>query len=261
MLRRKIYNDLVEWKNKLRNKALMVLGARQVGKTYIIKKFAKVLSIQREILNNYKNDIIKYALNGDAAKIKTCFLSIPNQLARENKKFKYNLVDKRGTSDKYFGSLEWLYDAGITNFCYNLKCPKSPLDGNKNLDCFKVYMRDTGLLVAMLEDGSQLEILRGNLGIYKGTIYENVVADILHKNGKKLYYFEYNSTLEIDFFIRYNEIITAVEVKSADNTKSKSLNSIMMNWGVKQGLKLSSKNIGIKDNNVTSLPLYMAMSL
>lgn len=136
-----------------------------------------------------------------------------------------------------------------------------PLEGNAKDDIFKVYMKDTGLLMAMLEDGSQIEIIDGNLGIYKGTIFENIIADIFGKLGKKLYYFEYNSTLEIDFFIRYENKATAVEVKSADNTKSKALNSIMNNWGVSQAIKLSVKNIGISENGIVTLPLYLAMFL
>ena len=99
-------------------------------------------------------------------------------------------------------------------------------------------MKDIGLLMAMLEEGSQIDILDGNLGIYKGAIYENVIADIFSKKGKKLYYFEYNSTLEMDFIIRYNREATAIEVKSADNTKSKSMNSIIENWNVKHGIWL-----------------------
>lgn len=224
--------------------------------------YAEVLHIQKEIMNNYSMDIVKYASALDSAKIRNCFFSIPVQLAKENKKFQYNLIEKKGTSEKYFGALEWLKDAGIVSFCYNLKSPSAPLEGNKSLDAFKVYMNDTGLLVSMLDDGTQAEILNGNLGIYKGAIYENVIADILHKSGKNLYYFDYNSTLEIDFFIRFNGHITAVEVKSADNTKSKSLNSVINNWGVEQGIKLSSKNLGINStNNVLSLPIYMAMLL
>ena len=112
----------------------------------------------------------------------------------------------------------------------------------------------------MLEDGAAKDILNGNLGIYKGAIYENIIADIFTKSGKKLYYFEYNSQLEIDFFIRYLDKVTAVEVKSAENTRAKSLRSVMQNWGVKQGIKLSTKNIGNKDG-VINYPLYMAMFL
>jgi len=123
-------------------------------------------------------------------------------------------------------------------------------------------MKDTGLLMAMLEEGSQLEIINGNLGIYKGAIYENIIADIFNKLGKKLYYFEYNSTLEIDFFIRYNNKVTAIEVKSADNTKSKSLNSVIENWNVGQGIRLSSKNICSSSNDkIIYIPLYMSIFL
>ena len=223
--------------------------------------FNVALNIQKEILDGYRDDIIKYAPEDEKVKIRACFDSIPVQLAKDNKKFKYNLVQKKADKNKLFNSLEWLYDAGIINFCYNLRNPEAPFEGNKIIDSFKVYMKDTGLLMAMMDEGSQLEIMNGNLGIYKGAIYENIIADVFNKFGKKLYYFEKNSTLEIDFFIRYNNEVTAVEVKSADNTKSKSLNSIMNNYGVKQGIKLSTKNIGYDSNGVLSLPLYMSMFL
>ena len=223
--------------------------------------FNVALNIQKEILDGYRDDIIKYAPEDEKVKIRACFDSIPVQLAKDNKKFRYNLVQKMAEKSKLFNSLEWLYDAGIINFCYNLRNPEAPFEGNKIIDSFKVYMKDTGLLMAMMDEGSQLEIMNGNLGIYKGAIYENIIADVFTKSGKKLYYFEKNSTLEVDFFIRYNNEVTAVEVKSADNTKSKSLNSIMNNYGVKQGIKLSTKNIGYDSNGILSLPLYMSMFL
>ena len=134
------------------------------------------------------------------------------------------------------------------------------MEGNAKSDTFKVYMRDTGLLMAMLEDGSQEDVIDGCLGIYNGAIYENIIADILGKSGKKLYYFEQNGKLEIDFFIRANKTATAVEVKSADNTKSKSMDAIFAKYGVKHGIKLSTKNVGGTDV-FDSLPLYMAMFL
>lgn len=223
--------------------------------------FDSAIKVQKRILNDYRDDIVKYASTNDRAKIRACFDSIPAQLAKDNKKFKFSIVERNSKSEKYLDSLEWLYDAGIINFCYNLRNPEAPLEGNKIIDSFKVYMKDTGLLMAMMDEGSQLEIMNGNLGIYKGAIYENIIADVFTKSGKKLYYFEKNSTLEVDFFIRYNNEVTAIEVKSADNTKSKSLNSIMNNYGVKQGIKLSTKNIGYDSNGVLSLPLYMSMFL
>lgn len=223
--------------------------------------FTSVLKLQKNIIMDYQDDIVKYADMEDKAKIRDCFQSIPKHLAKDYKKFRYSLIDKNGNAKKYFGSLEWLFDAGIINFCHNLALPELPLEGNSKQDIFKVYMRDTGLLMAMLEEGSQIEIIDGNLGIYKGAIYENVIADIFTKLGKKLYYFEYNSTLEIDFFIRYKNVATAIEVKSADNTKSKSLNSIMENWNVESAIKLSSKNIGKSASGILTLPIYMAMFL
>jgi len=222
--------------------------------------FARVLRLQRGILNDYTDDIAKYADGAEKTKARACFLSIPKHLAKDYKKFRYSLVDKNGTARKYGGSLMWLYDAGIINFCYNLAAPELPLEGNAKSDMFKVYMRDTGLLMAMLEDGSQEDIIDGNLGIYKGAIYENIIADIFGKAGRKLYYFEKDNRLEVDFIIRHERQATAVEVKSADNTKSKSMQSLVENHGVVRGIKLSAKNVGTT-GQVTSLPLYMAMFL
>ena len=175
--------------------------------------FANVLKIQKAIISDYEDDIAKYADGSEKAKARACFLSIPKHLSKDYKKFRYSLVMPSGSSRKYAGSLMWLYDAGIINFCHNLEIPQLPLEGNSKSDTFKVYMRDTGLLVAMLDEGTQEDIIDGNLGIYKGAIYENIIGDILAKKGKKLYYFEYNSTLEVDFFIRYERVITAIEVK------------------------------------------------
>lgn len=266
---KKFYDDKKQVDTFIHNRMLelfkeyIVLGGmpRVVEEFLETKNFSKAFKIQKRILDDYKEDFVKYAPVDDKSKIRACFDSIPAQLAKDNKKFKFIVLEKNAKSEKYYNALEWLYDAGIINFCYNLNIPEFPLEGNKIRDCFKVYMKDTGLLMAMLEEGSQLEIINGNLGIYKGAIYENIIADIFHKSGKKLYYFEKNSTLEVDFIIRYNSEVTAVEVKSADNTKAKSLNSIMNNYKVKQGIKLSSKNVGYDDKGILSLPLYMSMFL
>ena len=222
--------------------------------------FANVLKIQKDIIADYEDDIAKYAIGSEKAKARACFLSIPKHLSKDYKKFQYSIVERGGTARKFGGSLMWLFDAGVINFCYNLAIPELPLEGNAKSDSFKVYMRDTGLLMAMLDDGSQEDIIDGNLGIYKGAIFENIIADIFGKSGKKLFYFEQNGKLEIDFFIRRNKTAAAIEVKSADNTKSKSMETVIQKYGVKHGIKLSSKNVGGADNFV-SLPLYMAMFL
>ena len=222
--------------------------------------FANVLRIQKAIISDYEDDIAKYAEGAEKAKARACFLSIPKHLSKDYKKFRYSLVMPSGSSRKYAGSLMWLYDAGIINFCHNLEIPQLPLEGNSKSDIFKVYMRDTGLLVAMLDDGTQEDIIDGNLGIYKGAIYENIIGDILAKKGKKLYYFEYNSTLEVDFFIRFEKVITAIEVKSSGNSKSKSLETVMDKYGVTKGIKLAPSNYGKKDK-IDIFPIYMAMFL
>ena len=222
--------------------------------------FGNVLKIQRAIIEDYKDDIAKYADGNDKAKARNCFLSIPKQLSKDYKKFQYSVVEKGGTLRKFGGALMWLYDAGIINFCYNLSAPELPLEGNSKNSEFKVYMKDTGLLVAMLEDGSQASIIKGDLGIYKGAIYENIIADIFTKQHKKLYYFEKPNRLEVDFIIRQEDIAVGVEVKSGGNTKAKSLSSLVGFWGVKKGIKLTIGNLNIVDR-IEILPLYMAMFL
>lgn len=224
--------------------------------------FNRVLEVQRNIVNDYLDDIAKFAEGNEKAKARACFLSIPRQLAKDNKKFQYSVVQSGGTSRKYEGSLMWLYDAGIINFCYNLSLPELPLEGNSIGNQFKVYMNDTGLLMSMLEEGSGKDIIDGNLGIYKGAIFENIVAEIFTKLKKKLYYFEYRNRMEIDFFIKRDGQPVAIEVKSADNTKSKSLNAVLENkdWNVKKAVRLSSKNVGGTEK-IDSYPLYMAMFL
>jgi predicted AAA+ superfamily ATPase len=219
--------------------------------------FGEVLRIQKTIVSDYLDDIAKYAKDAEKAKARACFLSVPRQLAKDYKKFQYSVVEKGGSSRKFAGSLMWLYDAGIVNFCYRLKLPELPFEGNVDTAAFKVYMADTGLLVSMLDEGSAVDIIDGNLGIYKGAIYENIVAEALRKAGRKLYYFEYRSQIEMDFFIRYRRKATAVEVKSADNKKSKSAKALLENYRVEQLVKLSARNLG-EVGPILTLPLYFA---
>ncbi len=240
---------------------IIVGGMPRVVSTFMeTSNFADVLRIQKAIIADYTDDIAKYAEGNDKTKARACFLSIPKHLSKDYKKFRYSLVEPQGSARKYGGSLQWLYDAGIINYCYNLAAIELPFEGNARSDVFKIYMRDTGLLMAMLEDGSQADVMEGNLGIYKGAIYENIIADIFTKAQKKLYYFEHNSQVEMDFFIRHHKLATAIEVKSGENVKSKSMTTMIQRYGVQQGVKLSSKNIG-KSDKIISYPLYMAMFL
>ncbi len=241
----------------------VVGGMPEVVNTFVTtKNMGSVLSLQRDIVNSYQDDMIKYADESDKPLIRECFLSIPKQLSKENKKFQYSLAKKGGTATKFKGSLEWIEDAGIVVRSYNLNLPELPLDGNAIGDVFKVYMQDTGLFVSMLEEGTQFDILSGNLYGYKGAIFENLVADFLTKMGRKLYYFRKDSGLEIDFVIRYKGGAVLLEVKS-NTGNAKSVKTIFAHpekYHVKEAIKLGNYNIGRSDKILT-LPLYMGFLL
>ena len=226
------------------------------------KQMNDVLSAQRDIVRSYEDDMVKYAEKKDKSHIKECFQSIPRQLGKENKKFQYSVVRKGATASKYAGSLQWIEDAGIISRCRNLSITELPLDGNAQEDVFKVYMKDCGLFASMLEDGTQYDILQGNLFGYKGAIFENLIADIFAKMGRKLYYFHKDSGMEVDFVIRYKGECTLVEVKAATgNTKStKTILNHPEKYHVHSAVKLGDYNVG-RSGSVLTLPLYLAFLL
>ena len=241
----------------------VVGGMPDVVQTFVAsRRMDEVLQLQRDIVRSYEDDMVKYADKKDKAVIKECFQSIPKQLSKENKKFQYSVVKKGATASKFAGSLQWIEDAGIIARCYNLFITELPLDGNADQDTFKVYMRDTGLFVSMLEDGTQFDILQGNLLGYKGAIFEGLIADIFSKMGRKLYYFHKDSGLEVDFIIRYKGACTLVEVK-ANTGNVKSTKTVLRHpekYHVTQAIKLGDYNIGLSEQILT-LPLYMAFLL
>ena len=241
----------------------VVGGMPDAVQTFVdTKRMDEVLQIQRDIVRSYADDMVKYAEKKDKARIKECFQSIPRQLSKENKKFQYSVIKKGSTASKYAGSIRWIEDAGIISRCYNLSITELPLDGNAEEDIFKVYMRDCGLFVSMLEDGTQYDILQGKLYGYKGAIFENLIADIFAKMGRKLYYFHKDSGLEVDFVIRYKGECTLVEVKAATgNTKStKTILHHPEKYHVNSAIKLGDYNVG-RSGQILTLPLYMAFLL
>ena len=222
----------------------------------------EVVSVQNAIIEGYKTDMLKYAPQPDKPRIRECFESIPKQLSRENKKFAYAQVRANGRGRDYQGSIQWIEDAGIIRKCYNLEIPELPLDGNAISEQFKVYMADTGLFISMLERETAHDILNGNLFGYKGAIFENLIADIFGKMGRKLYYYRKDSGLEVDFVMRYDGECTLVEVKaSSGNVKStKTILAHPEKYHVSRAIKLGNYNIGTSDQ-ITTLPLYMAFLL
>lgn len=241
----------------------VVGGMPEVVDTFVkTKQMNSVLALQRDIVRSYEDDMVKYADDKDKPLIKECFQSIPKQLSKENKKFQYSVVKKGGTASKFQGSIQWIEDAGIIARCYNLDLPELPLDGNAIDDIFKVYMQDTGLFVSTLEDGTQFDILQGNLYGYKGAIFENLMADIFTKMGRKLYYYHKDSGLEIDFVIRYKSGATLIEVKATTgNTKStKTILAHPEKYNVAGAIKLGDYNVG-RNEKMLTIPVYMGFLL
>ncbi len=241
----------------------VVGGMPEVVQRFVdTKQMNVVLTLQRDIVRSYEDDMVKYADDKDKPLIRECFQSIPKQLSKENKKFQYSVVKKGATAAKFAGSLQWVEDAGIVSRCYNLELPELPLDGNAVQDVFKVYMNDTGLFVSMLEDGTQYDILQGNLYGYKGAIFENLVADIFVKMGRKLYYYHKDSGLEVDFVTRYRGGCYLVEVKAATGN-AKSAKTILAHpekYHVAGAIKLGQYNVG-KTDRILTIPLYMGFLL
>lgn len=249
--------------NQLLLQYTVIGGMPDAVQTFVdTKQMNQVLRIQRDIVRSYEDDMVKYAEKKDKSRIKECFQSIPKQLSKENKKFQYSVIKKGSTASKYIGSLQWIEDAGIISRCYNLSITELPLDGNAEEDMFKVYMQDCGLFVSMLEDGTQYDILQGNLYGYKGAVFENLIADIFTKMGRRLYYFHKDSGLEVDFVIRYKGECTLIEVKAVTGN-AKSIKTILRHpekYHINSAIKLGNYNVG-RVGQILTLPLYMAFLL
>lgn len=226
-------------------------GMPAVVKQFIeTNTFSETLEIQRQIQLDYEEDIRKYAEGLDQAKIASVYRSVPAQLAKENKKFQLSKIDKKARSREYMGCIDWLKDAGVVSVCYCLEYPELPLKGNFDDSKFKLYYPDTGLLIASLDEEAQIDLRANkNLGVYKGALYENFVAEAFLKQGLGLYYYKKeNGTLEEDFFVRTSNELVPVEVK-ANNNRSKSLRQLIDNSNyadIKWGIKLADSNIGIE---------------
>ena len=222
------------------------------------------MDTQKQLIADYKEDIRKYAEGLDQTRIINVFNSIAPQLAKENKKFQLAKIASGARFRDYRGCAEWLVDAGIVNICYCLDFPELPLNGNYDIDKFKLYFSDTGLLVSLLDEeaGDDLRANK-NLGVYKGALYENIVGEAFTKAGYHLYYYRReDSTLEEDFFIRSADSLIPVEVK-ARSGKTKSLRTLIDSDkypDIQYGFKLSHNNIGYSDK-IFTFPYFCAFLL
>ncbi|MBQ5876847.1 MAG: ATP-binding protein [Treponema sp.] len=245
------------------------------GLPYIVDRFIStndmnvVWQEQHDIIEEYKDDFGKHLDENEneeidfslLGRINRVFDSIPAQLAKENKKFVFSTLEKKGRSEKYLPAIQWLCDFGIINLCYNLSNISDPLEGNKIDNIFKIYMQDSGLFISMLDRDCAAKILSGDLGFYKGAIFENIIADSFSKQDKKLYYFHKDSGLEIDFVSKVKDEISLIEVKSTTGN-TKSANTVLKNsqYDVNVCYKLSENNVGVVANRIT-IPYYMAFLL
>lgn len=240
-------------------------GMPAVVREYILKNtFEGSLETQHQLIEDYKEDIRKYAVGLDQTRIMNVFNHIAPQLAKENKKFQISKVASGARFKDYRGCIEWLIDAGIVNVCYCLNFPELPLKGNYVDDKYKLYFADSGLLVSMLDEESQDDLRANkNLGVYKGALYENIVGEALVKSGYDLYYYKReDSILEEDFFVRTAENMIPVEVK-ATNGRSKSLRTLINSErypDIKYGIKFTGGNIGYSDD-IYTFPYFCAFLL
>ncbi|MDR0516868.1 MAG: ATP-binding protein [Fibromonadaceae bacterium] len=239
---------------------IAVGGMPEAVKAFVESEdFAEVHKVQQKILDSYLDDIAKYASASEKPKARNSFLSIPKQLAKENKKFQFSVVEKNGSARKYENSLEWLRDAGLIKFCKNVGLPSFPLNAYSKENWFKIYMMDIGMLTAMYGFEMKLAIIENTIaGYVKGGIYENLIADILCKKNIPLYFYKpENNAQEIEFLLSENTSVIPVEVKSGNNA-TVSLNRFIEEYSPPFAIKLITGNLGIAEKKQT-LPLYMAM--
>lgn len=247
-------------------KEYMIIGGMPAIVNLFIKNnnYSGTLKMQRQILQDYEEDITKYAGGLDQAKILNVYRKIPAFLGKENKKFQISKVEKGARSREYVGTIDWLNNAGIINVCYCLEQPELPLKGNYNPDNYRIYFRDTGLLIGSLDEEAQEDLRNNkNFNTYKGAIYENIVADMLVKQGYSLYFYKNEKgTIEMDFFVRDEKSLIPIEVKATDGS-TVSLNNLIngKNYNdIRYGIKLGYKNIGF-NNKFYTFPYFLTFLL
>ena len=257
----KIPTDVREKFENLLREYLVVGGMPEVVASFAeYKDFTRVQEIQDKILASYADDISQHARGAEKVKVRACYDSIPRQLAKENKKFKYSEVEHKATARKYGDSVQWLRDANMAYLCRNTTVPTLPLKAYEKENEFKLYVADTGLLLAMFGFATKQALLNGNLkGFAKGGIYENFVAQTLAANGYTLHYYKPNDSSELEFLIEKDGEVIPIEVK-AGNTATRSLDAFVKEYEPTVAIKLISGNVGFAGKKL-SIPHFLAMFL
>lgn len=241
---------------------MAVGGMPEAVNTYeATKNFSEVQQAQEKILDSYADDISNHARGEMKTRVREAYQSIPRQLAREYRKFKYSEIDHHATSRKYGSSVQWLNDAGMISLCRNVSEPYIPLTANEKENEFKVYMNDTGLLTALYGLEAKHVLINNTMkGNAKGGLFENIIGEMLVKQGYLLHYYKVrDNTQELEFIIEKDGEVVPIEVK-AGNTATISMNMFLRQYHPSKAYKLIDGNIGVSDGRIT-LPHYMAMFL
>lgn len=262
---RECYKDNLSMPDVLHNKALdlyydylMIGGMPEVVSEYIDSNSTiSAIEYQKNIIESYKNDITKYCKDtGEANKIIATFDSIPIQLAKDNKKFQYKLIQKGGSSTIFGNSINWLVNAGIVNKCTKTKVGV-PLKMYEEIESFKLYLNDVGLLTNLTE--FPLYLIKNRNAVNEtmiGMLTENYVASSLKYNENNLNYYKNEYDTEVDFILQSrNGLIIPLEVKAGTHIKSRSLSNYVKEYNPKYAIRLSMRNFGF-ENNIKSVPLY-----
>ena len=270
-----LYNHMIELKplsNMMYDvmmssfKEYMIVGGMPAIVSRFIqnKNFSGILKMQQQILLDYEEDITKYAGGLDKTKILNCYRKIPVFLGNENKKFQISKIADGARNREYVGVIEWLANAGIVNVSYAMEQACLPLKGNYNPDNYRLYFADTGLLIGSLDEEVQEDLRNNeNMNTYKGALYENIVSDMLVKEGYNLYFYKDDSKkIEMDFMVRDKNSLIPIEVK-ANNNATISLNNLInhkLYTDIKYGIKLCNKNIGFNGKFYT-FPYFLTFLL
>jgi len=249
--------------SKFYRQHLVVGGMPNVVQTFIDNAdFGNVLNVQRSILTTYRADITNYA-GKDQVLVKRIFDAIPSQLGKQDKRFILASLEKGASMRKYEDPTQWLIDAGIAYYSFNVSDFALPFTATENRRLFKLYMVDTGLLSSLMLKGIQFDVLNGNIGVNEGALTENYIACSLSSKGIPLHYYDKKSRQELDFIIEENNQITIIEVKSgSDYKRHASLDAaIKANpEKIERSIVFSPYNIE-SQNDVLYLPLYMSQFL
>lgn len=231
---------------------------RQFAET---KDYILVRHTQDSILASYLNDMSKYNNLNEIKKTRLVYDNITVQLSKKNTRFQYKLVKKGGRTSEFENAIEWLCLTGIASKVYKVEQIKKPLENYRDIDAFKIYVSDLGLLSAKKDlTPDDIIYMAPELNDFKGGMAENYVNVQLSINGYNTYYWESDREAEIDFIIKRDGKLIPIEVKSADNTKAKSLKVYMDTYKPAYAIKLSSKNFAFEDDKKT-IPLYAAFCI